>query len=71
MKLYYSVLDEKIKTLEEKMIEMVVSHKLIERKKIKKPLLEFGQERVEGVDEILVYLEDLHRDMRKGYYCAC
>lgn len=53
------------------MIEMVVSHKLIERKKLKKPLLEFGEDRVEGVDEILAYLEDLHRDMKKGYYCTC
>ncbi len=71
MKLYYPVFDEHIKNLEEKMIEMVVSHKLVERKKIKKPFLEFGQDRVEGVDEILAYLEDLHRDMKKGYYCAC
>ncbi len=71
MKLYYSILDKKIKTLEEKMIEMVVSHELVERKKMKLPLLEFGQDRVEGVDEILAYLEDLHRDMKKGYYCAC
>lgn len=71
MKLYYPVLDEHIKNLEEKMIEMVVSHKLVELKKIKKPFLEFGQDRVEGVNEILAYLEDLHRDMKKGYYCAC
>jgi hypothetical protein len=71
MKLYYPVLNEKVSTLEEKMIEMVVTHKLIERKKIKKPFLEFGQERVEGVDEILAYLEDLHREMKKGYHCAC
>ena len=71
MKLYYPVLDEKIKTLEEKMIEMVVKHELVLRKKIKKPLLEFGQDRVEGAEEILAYLEDLHGDMKKGYYCAC
>ncbi|MFK8009716.1 MAG: hypothetical protein AB8H03_25405 [Saprospiraceae bacterium] len=71
MKLYYPVLDEKIKTLEEKMVEMVVSHQLILRKKIKLPLLEFGGDRVEGADEIMVYLEDLHRDMQKGYFCAC
>lgn len=71
MKLYYPLLNAKIKNLEEKMIEMVVSHKLIERKKLKKPLLEFGEDRVEGVDEILAYLEDLHRDMKKGYYCTC
>lgn len=71
MKLYYSVLDEKVKTLEEKMIEMVVSHQLILRKKSKQLLLEFGEDRVEGADEIMAYLEDLHRDMRKGYFCAC
>lgn len=71
MKLYYPVLDEKIKTLEEKMIEMVVSHKLVLRKKIKQPFLEFGEDRVEGADEIMTYLEDLHRDMQKGYFCAC
>lgn len=71
MKLYYPVLDEKIKTLEEKMIEMVVSHKLILRKKIKQPLLEFGEDRIEGVEEIMDYLEDLHRDIQKGYFCGC
>jgi len=71
MKLYYPILDGKIKTIEEKMIEMVVSHQLILRKKNKQPLLEFGQDRVEGVDEIMAYLEDLHRDMKKGYFCAC
>ena len=71
MKLFYPVLDNKIKTLKEKMIEMVVTHQLIERKNNKKPLLEFGQDRVEGVEKILAYLEDLHQDMQKGYYCAC
>lgn len=71
MKLYYPVLDEKVKTLEEKMIEMVVSHQLVLRKKIKQPLLEFGEDRVEGADEIMTYLEDLYRDMQKGYFCAC
>ena len=71
MKLYYPVLDEKVKTLEEKMIEMVVSHQLVLRKKIKQPLLEFGKDRVEGADEIMTYLEDLYRDMQKGYFCSC
>ncbi|MDB4443242.1 MAG: hypothetical protein P8M17_05715 [Saprospiraceae bacterium] len=71
MKLYYPVFDEKIKTLEEKMIEMVVSHKLIFRKKLNEPTLEFGEDRVEGVDKIMSYLEDLHRDIQKGYFCGC
>lgn len=71
MKLYYSKLDGKIRTIEEKMVEMVVAHELVEQKKIKQPLLEFGQDKVEGVSAILDYLEDLYRDMKKGYYCAC
>lgn len=71
MKLYYSKFDEKIRTIEEKMVEMVVAHELVEQQQIKRPRLEFGQDSVEGEQAILDYLEDLYRDMKKGYYCAC
>lgn len=71
MKLYYPVFNPKIESLQEKMQEMVITHQLIHQKKLKKPFLKFGEDRVEGVEAILKYLEDLHLDMQKGYYCNC
>lgn len=71
MKLYFPILDEKIKTLQEKMEEMVVAHELIEKSSLKKVKLEFGKDRIEGVEAIQIYLDDLHRDMQKGYFCVC
>lgn len=71
MKLYFQTFDERIKSVKEKMEEMVVAHELVTQKDLSIPLLEFGSDRVEGVEDILKYLEDLHLDMQKGYYCAC
>ncbi len=71
MKLYYPIFDKKIESLQEKMEEMVVTHELIQQKTLRKPHLHFGEDKVEGIENIQNYLEDLHRDMQKGYYCNC
>lgn len=71
MKLYFPILDKKIESIQEKMEEMVVTHELIQKKSIEKPLLHFGKDKVEGIEAILNYLEDLHLDMQKGYFCNC
>lgn len=71
MKLYHSTLDEKITTIEEKMIDMVVAYELIEQKKLSEPRLTFGSDEIKGYKNIIAYLEDLHRDMEKGYFCSC
>lgn len=71
MKLYFPVLDEKIKALQEKMEDMVVTHELIERPSLKNVKLKFGEDKIEGVEAIQEYLEDLHLDMQKGYFCVC
>lgn len=71
MKLYYPIFNEKIDSLKEKMEEMVISHQLVERPDNPKLLLEFGKDRIEEFEAIQNYLEELHRDMQLGYYCAC